>query len=219
MEIGVNSKKLPHYGLSFRKTTAFFNFSKNYHKSGWLFQKTQVAERLRFNWGYDMWGPPVRVLSATVLTARGWRPLGRTGRPDQVKTDPALTLSPSRSLTLTLPPRSVSPGRALHHRRPPQFLVAGQDAFLEWWGWELRRQHGGQPDGHGVLCKPHPPPLCHYLGIGLGLNRFGNEGWWAVYLYGWIRLVWLSISFDLGYGWHCDVWSDLEQGKAWVKLN
>ena len=49
----------------------FLNFSKNYHKSGWLFQKTQVAERLSFNWGYDMWGPPVRVLSATVLTARG----------------------------------------------------------------------------------------------------------------------------------------------------
>ena len=45
----VNSKKLPHYGPSFRKTTTFFNFPKNYHKSGWLFQKTQVAERLSFN--------------------------------------------------------------------------------------------------------------------------------------------------------------------------
>ena len=67
----MNSKKLPHYGLSFKKTTAFFNLSKSYHKSGGLFQKTQVAERLSFNWGYDMCGPPVRALSATVLTARG----------------------------------------------------------------------------------------------------------------------------------------------------
>uniref|UniRef100_A0A453QB18 Uncharacterized protein n=1 Tax=Aegilops tauschii subsp. strangulata TaxID=200361 RepID=A0A453QB18_AEGTS len=47
-------------GYRYKKTTAFFNFSKCYHNFSWLFQKTLVTQWLSFDQVYDREGPRVR---------------------------------------------------------------------------------------------------------------------------------------------------------------